>query len=102
MLSKATENLIPLIQQFLQTQPVQRVYLFGSCSRGEELPESDIDLLVTYEDSDNLSLLTICRMMNELGDKIGRKVDMVEEGRLMPFAVPSVEKDKILIYERTH
>lgn len=100
MLSKATQNMIPLIQQFLQTQPVKRAYLFGSCSRGEELPDSDIDLLVTYDDSNSLSLLTICRMMNELGDHLGRKVDIVEEGRLLPFAIPSVEKDKILIYER--
>ena len=102
MLSKATQNMIPLIQQFLQTQPVKRAYLFGSCSRGEESPDSDIDLLVTYDDSNSLSLLTICRMMNELGEHLGRKVDMVEEGRLLPFAIPSVEKDKILIYERPH
>ncbi len=40
--------------------------------------------------------------MNELSDCIGRKVDMVEKGCLLPFAVPSVEKDKILIYERAN
>lgn len=102
MISESTEKIIPLIQQFFQNQPVKRAYLFGSCSKGEETPDSDIDLLVTYDDSNRISLLTICRIMNELSDRIGRKVDMVEEGRLRPFAIPSVEKDKILIYERTN
>ncbi len=100
MNSEVVQNMIPVIRQYFQEKPVKRVFLFGSYSRGEEDDKSDIDLLVTYDDSNNLSLLTICRMINELSDKLGHPVDMVEEGRLKPFAVSSVEKDKILIYER--
>lgn len=100
MNSEVVKNMIPVIRQYFQEKPVKRVFLFGSYSRGEENENSDIDLLVTYDDSNNLSLLTICRMINELSDKLGHPVDMVEEGRLKPFAVSSVEKDKILIYER--
>jgi len=100
MSNQTINNLIPLIQQYFKGKPVRRAYLFGSFSRGEEDDKSDIDLLVAYDDSNNISLLTICRMINELSDKLGRPVDMVEEGRLLPFAVSSVEKDKILIYER--
>lgn len=100
MNSEAVKIMTPVIRQYFQEKPVKRVYLFGSYSRGEEDDKSDIDLLVTYDDSNNLSLLTICRMINELSDKLGHPVDMVEEGRLKPFAVSSVEKDKILIYER--
>lgn len=100
MNSEVVKNMIPVIRQYFQEKPVKRVFLFGSYSRGEEDEKSGIDLLVTYDDSNNLSLLTICRMINELSDKLGHPVDMVEEGRLKPFAVSSVEKDKILIYER--
>lgn len=100
MNSEVVKNMIPVIRQYFQEKPVKRVFLFGSYSRGEEDEKSDIDLLVTYDDSNNLSLLTICRMINELSDKLGHPVDMVEEGRLKPFVVSSVEKDKILIYER--
>lgn len=100
MNSEVVKNMIPVIRQYFQEKPVKRVFLFGSYSRGEEDEKSDIDLLVTYDDSNNISLLTICRMINELSDKLGHPVDMVEEGRLKPFAVSSVEKDKILIYER--
>lgn len=100
MNSEVVKNMIPVIRQYFQEKPVKRVFLFGSYSRGEEDDKSDIDLLVTYDDSNNISLLIICRMINELSDKLGHPVDIVEEGRLKPFAVSSVEKDKILIYER--
>ena len=95
-------KLIPLIQQYMKDAPIKRAYLFGSCSRGEETPTSDVDLMVTYDDSNHISLLTISHIINELGDLLGRRVDLVEEGRLMPFATYSAEKDKLLIYERTN
>ncbi len=102
MPSAEVRHIIPQIQQFLKTQPVERAYLFGSCSRGEETPNSDIDLLVTYTDSDSLSLMDISRMMVQLGKKINRRVDMVEDACLKPFARESVNHDKIMIYERAH
>ncbi|MBQ0137492.1 MAG: nucleotidyltransferase domain-containing protein [Bacteroidales bacterium] len=102
MPSKEVQKMIPKIQRYFATQPIERAYLFGSCSRGEETKNSDVDLLVTYTDSDKLSLLTICHIMNELSDQLGRTVDLVEERGLLPFAVPSVNKDKMLIYERAN
>lgn len=37
--------------------------------------------------------------MTSLSNLLGRKVDLVEDGCLMPFARESAERDKILIYE---
>lgn len=31
---------------------------------------------------------------------LNREIDLVEDGTLLPFAVESAERDKILIYER--
>ena len=76
--------------------------MFGSCSRGEETPDSDVDLLVTYTDSDSLSLMDISRMMVHLGKRLNRRVDMVEDACLRPFARESVNHDKIKIYERAN
>jgi predicted nucleotidyltransferase len=39
-------------------------------------------------------------MRLDLQDILGKKVDLVTEKGLMPFARPSVEKDKVLMYER--
>ena len=39
-------------------------------------------------------------MMLDIEDKLNRKVDLVTDNGLMDFARKSVDKDKILIYER--
>ena len=100
MPSAEVQKLIPQIQAYLATQPVERAYLFGSCSRGEERPDSDVDLLVTYTNSDSMSLMDISRIMVNLSKKLNRKVDLVEDAYLRPFARQSVDHDKIKIYER--
>jgi len=102
MPSPEVQAMIPKIQAYLATQPVERAYLFGSCARGEERPDSDVDLLVTYTDSDSLSLMDISRMMVQLGKQIHSRVDMVEDAYLKPFARKNVNRDKIMIYERAH
>ncbi len=43
MISKNVENMIPKIQQFFGSQPIKKAWLFGSCSRGEESMDSDVD-----------------------------------------------------------
>ena len=88
------------IRQYFATQPIKKAWLFGSCSRGEDTPDSDIDILVEYNDSISISLMTISRIMTSLSKKLNRKIDLVEAGCLLPFAEMSVEKDKKLIYER--
>ena len=88
------------IRQYFATQPIKKAWLFGSCSRGEDTPDSDIDILVEYNDSNSISLMTISKIMTSLSKKLNRKIDLVEAGCLLPFAEMSVEKDKKLIYER--
>jgi hypothetical protein len=51
MPSAEVQNMIPQIQRFFETQPVNRAYLFGSCSRGEETKDSDVDIMVDLERS---------------------------------------------------
>ncbi len=100
MLSEQVKRDIPKIQEYLKTQPIVRAWLFGFCSRGEETPDSDMDILVDYDKTSRISLLSMCRYMNELEDIIHRRVDLIENGRLMSFAAESANRDKILIYER--
>lgn len=95
-------NIIPVIQQCLTKQPITKAWLFGSYSRGEERPDSDIDLLVQYDPNAKVSLMTISRVMCDLKKATGKEVDVIEDGRLMPFAVESANRDKILIYERAN
>lgn len=100
MISDYTRQMLPKLRASLAKQPVSVAWLFGSCSRGEERADSDVDLLVRYIDSDSMSLMSIGRVRKSLEASIGRRVDLVEEGCLLPFAVESANRDKILVYER--
>ena len=88
------------IAEYFKTQPVKKAWLFGSFARGEETPESDVDVLVEYDEDAHISLLTISHMIGELERSTGRRVDLIEDGCLLPFAVESANRDKRLIYER--
>lgn len=57
-----------------------RVRLFGSAARGEDRPDSDIDLLVDF-DRDS-SLFDLMRMSRELEALLGRPVDVISAGGL--------------------
>ena len=87
------------IAEYFKTQPVLKAWLFGSFSRNEQTPDSDVDIIVLLDKSRPIGL-KFFGMWNDLEELLGRKVDLVSEGTLLPFAQESAEKDKILIYER--
>ena len=92
--------IIEALRHYFSTQPVLKVWLFGSFSRGEETKDSDVDIMVSLDKSKPIGL-KFFGMWNDLEELLGRKVDLVSEGTLLPFAQESVERDKILVYERT-
>ena len=77
-------------------------WLFGSFARGEESPDSDVDLLVEFDKNARVSLMKHAGMIVELEHRLHRPVDLVTDGTLLPFAVESANRDKILIYERAN
>ena len=88
------------IANYFKTQPVLKAWLFGSYSRGEERPDSDVDILVSFDEDADISLFYLGGMYMDLRRITGKNIDLVEEGTLEPYAVESVDKDKKLIYER--
>ena len=79
-----------------------RQRLFGSFARGEETPESDVDILVEFDQNSRVSLMKHAGMIVDLEQKLNRPIDLVVNGTLLPFATKSAERDKILIYERAN
>lgn len=88
-----------IISEYLKSKPVDKAWVFGSFSRGEETPDSDVDIIVRLMPDSGLGL-GYFEMILDLERLLKRSVDMVIEGDLLPFAIPSVERDKILVYER--
>ena len=66
-----------------------------------EREDSDVDILVDFKEDESIGLFKYCSIMNGMTDVLGRNVDLVQNGTLLPFAIKSVEQDKILIFERT-
>ena len=97
----STKNMIKVIADYFRTQPVLKAWLFGSYARGEQTPQSDVDILFVPDKSQHFSLFTLGGMYEDLKDLLGCEVDLITVGGLLPFARESVDRDKILIYERT-
>lgn len=94
------KSLIEAISAYFATQPVLKAWLFSSYARGEQTDASDVDILVVFDEQAHVGLFRYAHIMNELEDLLNKKVDLVVDGTLLPFAVESVEQDKKLIYER--
>ena len=88
------------IAEYFATKPVVRAYIFGSYARGENGPDSDIDILVTFDRTAKVSLFDHVSMSYDLKDLLGMEVDLVTEGTLLPRVAASADNDKVLVYER--
>ena len=98
----STQLMTEKIAEYFKTQPVLKAWLFGSFARGEETPDSDVDILVEFDQNARVSLMKHAGMIIDLEQKLNRPIDLVVNGTLLPFAVESAERDKILIYERAN
>jgi predicted nucleotidyltransferase len=61
---------------FCRRNHIRRIAIFGSALRGELRSDSDIDLLVEFEQNHVPGLIGLAGMEIELTGMIGRKVDM--------------------------
>jgi hypothetical protein len=90
------EKILPLLRPY-----VKRIAVFGSFARGEETPESDIDLLVELKAPEKRPRLGLgwFSLEEELSRIMGRDVELIAEGSLSPYLRPYAEKDMVLLYE---
>lgn len=56
--------------------------VFGSVARGEDTDQSDVDLLVDL--GDDAGLVGLARLTREIGEIVGRDVDVVPAASLKP------------------
>ena len=96
-MNKSIQN---TIVNYFQNQPIEKAWIFGSFSRGEDRQDSDVDILVDF-DKDAKIGFKYFGMICDLEDLLHRHVDLVVADSVLPFANDSINRDKILIYERT-
>ena len=98
----STQAMTQQVAEYFKTQPVLKAWLFGSYARGEQRENSDVDLLVKFDRSIPIGLFAYVRMHRELEDRLGRKVDLVEEGTLRLAVQKTANRDLKVIYERSN
>lgn len=99
IINKMDAHLTKQLCDYFATQPVLKAWVFGSYARGEEHEDSDIDLLVELDESQRIGL-KFFGMWGELEELLGRDVDLATENGLADYARNSINRDKILVYER--
>src|SRR5580658_8589958 len=60
----------------LKAAGIVRLAVFGSVARGDNSPQSDVDLLADFDKTKHYTLLTMGRIENRLADLLGTRVDL--------------------------
>jgi len=84
------------IYRIAQKHNARKVYVFGSCARKEEKPESDVDFLADF--NDNASLFDQVGLQLALADVLKCKVDVIPLSSLAdPDFGFGVKKDMVAL-----
>lgn len=91
---KVKQKAIPILEKY----GVEYAAVFGSLSRGEDRPNSDIDILVRF--GRPTGMISYMKLLESLEKALHKKVDLVTEQSLNKRVQPHVEPDLKLIYEK--
>jgi predicted nucleotidyltransferase len=103
MIHPAVQKLKPIITAFLRQHKVKRAYLFGSATTSKFRADSDIDLLVSFEEglSNSDYAHHFWSIYLELPKLIGHPIDLITEDELKnPFFIEEINETKIPIYDK--
>ncbi|MEO5735710.1 MAG: nucleotidyltransferase domain-containing protein [Rubrivivax sp.] len=88
----------PEIERICRKHGIRRLSLFGSRLKGQERPDSDLDLLVEFEPDRTPGLLGISAMEIEFGHALRHKVDLRTAQDLSPYFRDEVVRVAQLTY----
>jgi predicted nucleotidyltransferase/DNA-binding XRE family transcriptional regulator len=69
--------------------------LFGSTARGDDRPDSDIDLLLHLDGQ--IGLFGLARLQHELEEILGAPVDLIPDDGLKPDVRAAMERDAVTL-----
>ena len=79
------------LSQFCRKHRIRRLAFFGSVLRDDFGPKSDVDVLVEFDQNAKVGLIKLAGIEIELGELIGRKVDLNTAGCISKYF-----RDKVL------
>ncbi|OHC74797.1 MAG: hypothetical protein A3G18_10145 [Rhodospirillales bacterium RIFCSPLOWO2_12_FULL_58_28] len=82
----------------LRRRGVCHVAVFGSVARGDERPDSDVDIAVEIESGRSFSLIRMEDTRLLLEDALGRPVDIGETDSFRPQIRASFERERVSVF----
>jgi predicted nucleotidyltransferase len=97
----ATQIEIPKdeIAAFCRRNGIRKLWVFGSALREDFRPDSDVDLLVDFQPDARAGLLDMAAMEIELGEMLGRKVDLRTPAEISRYFRKNVLESAELQYD---
>ena len=92
-LEEVTAELRAMLPELRARWPIVRLGVFGSYVRGEQGQDSDLDLLVDLDRP--VSLFTFLQMEEEIGRRLGLRVEMVTRPALRPYIGDSILRELV-------
>lgn len=87
------------LRSFCDEHGIRLLRLFGSALHGGLQPDSDIDLLVDFADGRTPGLLGIAKLELDLGEMLGREVELRTLNDLSPHFRDTVSAEALTVYE---
>ena len=91
-----TNRLQTILPELRQEYGVRDLWLFGSYVRSEQTENSDVDILVTF-DNPHLSLIEFIQLEQQLTAVLGIKVDLVEREMLKPAIGQNILQEAVAL-----
>ncbi len=94
-MNQTTETIKKQTSPILKKYGVKRAALFGSFARGTAKKNSDIDILVEFDEIKGLFHFVSLKL--SLEKKLHRKVDLVEYGAIHPYLKKNILSQQVSI-----
>ena len=91
---KTIDELKLNIAEVVKNYPVSKVTLFGSRARGDNKPNSDVDLLCEFS-TDKVGLILLSTIKQALEEKIGLNVDLIH-APIPNTSILEIDKEVVL------
>ena len=81
-------------EELRETYKVKHLKVFGSYAKGEQTEDSDLDLIVSFEETP--TLLMFIGLKEYLEGITGVEVDLVTEDGISPYVKPYINEVEVL------
>jgi hypothetical protein len=93
ILAKLREN-----KSALRERGVSHAALFGSRARGDNRPDSDIDIIIEFDPAAHVSVFNYAGLKDYIASLFDRPVDVVNRDGLKPHVRPAASADAIYAF----